>query len=80
MSRLEGYIGTLTVTWENEEKNNFEISLSGNRMWIGAHAVSVLNEKTLQGLLREIGEVLNNSQSIKKYSWMELVRPLQFPK
>jgi hypothetical protein len=81
MSKPDGYIGTLSVTWENGQKNDFEISLSGNRLWIGSHAVSVSNEKTFRGILREISEVLNSTpQNVKQYTWKELTRPLQFPK
>jgi hypothetical protein len=81
MSKPEGYIGTLSVTWESGEKHQFEISLSDNRLWVGAHAVSVTNEKSLHGVLREISDVITHPpEKVKQYSWVELVRPLQFPK
>jgi len=43
--------------------------------------VSARNEKSLQGVLREISEVMSNPpQKIKQYTWLELMAPIQFPK
>jgi hypothetical protein len=81
MGRPEGYIGTLSVTWDSGEKQQFEISLSNNRLWIGTHAVSPFNEKSLGGVLREISQIIGREPSqIKTHTWTELIQPLQFPK
>lgn len=81
MSKTEGYIGTLSITWENGEKNKFEISQSKGCIWVGDHFVSPRNEKSLQGILREISEVMSYPpQRIKQYTWLELLHPIQYPK
>ncbi len=81
MSKPEGYIGTLAITWENGEKNIFEIAQSKGHIWVGDHFVSARNEKSLTGVLREISEVMSNPpQKIKQYTWLELDHPIQYPK
>ena len=81
MNKPEGYVGTISITWENGEKNVFEISQSKGRIWVGDHFVSPRNEKSLQGVLREISEVMfNPPQKIRLYTWTELIAPMQFPK
>jgi hypothetical protein len=48
---------------------------------VGDHFVSVRNEKSLQGVLREISEVMfNPPQKIRQHTWVELIAPMQFPK
>lgn len=81
MSKPEGYVGTLSIVWESGERNIFEIAQNKGRIWVGDHFVSVRNEKSLQGILREISEVMfNPPQKIKQYTWIELLAPMQFPK
>ncbi len=81
MSKPEGYVGTLSITWESGERNVFEIAQAQGHIWVGDHFVSVRNEKSLQGLLREISEVMfNPPQKIKQYTWLELIHPLVYPK
>ena len=81
MAKPEGYVGTLAVTWENGERNIFEIAQSKGHIWVGDHFVSARNEKSLQGVLREISEVMSYPpQRVKQYNWLELVSPIKFPK
>jgi len=81
MSKPEGYVGILAITWENGERNIFEIAQNKGHVWVGDHFVSVRNEKSLKGVLREISEVMGfPSQKVKQYTWLELVRPLVYPK
>ncbi len=81
MSKPEGYIGTLAITWENGEKNIYEIAQSKDHIWVGDHFVSTRNEKSLQGILREISEVMSYPpQKIKQYTWLELDHPIKYPK
>jgi hypothetical protein len=81
MSKPEGYIGTLAITWENGERNVFEIAQNKGYTWVGDHFVSARNEKSLQGVLREITEVMGfKNQKIKQHTWLELVKPPVFPK
>jgi len=81
MIKPEGYVGTLSIIWENEERNVYEIAQRQGQIWVGDHAVSVRNEKSLQGVLREISEVMfSRPQKIKQYTWLELVAPMTFPK
>ena len=81
MNKPLGYIGNLAVTWENGERNIFEIAQKEGHIWVGEHPVSSRNEKSLQGVLREISEVMNNPpQKIRQHTWIELIAPLQFPK
>jgi hypothetical protein len=77
MSKPEGYIGKLSLTWENGEQNSIEISQSQGYIWIGEHKVHPQNEKTFKGLLREIGEVFG-PQKIESYNWIELISPLKY--
>lgn len=81
MTRPDGYIGTLSITWDDDRKNTFEISQNKGYIWVGEHFVSARNEKSMQGVLREISEVMGNPpKKVKQYTWLELVKPLQFPK
>jgi hypothetical protein len=81
VSRPEGYVGTLSITWENGERNVFEISQRQGHIWVGDHFVTVRNEKNMQGILREISEVMfNPPQKVRQHTWIELVTPLQYPK
>ena len=81
MSKPEGYIGTLAVTWENGERNIYEISRNKGYIWVGDHFVSSRNEKSLQGILREIAEVMSYPpQKVRQHTWIELITPLTFPK
>jgi hypothetical protein len=81
MSKPEGYVGTLSIIWENGERNVFEIAQANGHIWVGDHFVSVRNEKSLQGVLREISEVMSNRpQKIKQHTWLELIKPLDYPK
>ena len=81
MSKPEGYVGTLSIIWENGERNVFEIAQANGHIWVGDHFVSVRNEKSLQGVLREISEVMSSRpQKIKQHTWLELIKPLEYPK
>jgi hypothetical protein len=78
MTRPEGYIGKLQITWQNGDKNVFEVAQKDGYIWIGDHVVSPRNEKSMKGVLAEISEVFN--QPIRQYTWVELVGTLKFPK
>jgi hypothetical protein len=81
MNKPEGYVGTLAVTWENGERNVFQIGQSKGYLWVGDHSVSARNEKSMQGLLREISEVMSSPpQKVKQYTWLELLSPIKFAK
>ena len=81
MSKPEGYVGTLSIVWENGERNVFEIAQAKGHIWVGDHFVGVRNEKSFQGVLREISEVMSSpTQKVKQYTWLELVRPIVYPK
>jgi hypothetical protein len=81
MGKPEGYVGTLSIIWENGERNVFEIAQANGHIWVGDHFVSVRNEKSLQGVLREISEVMSSRpQKIKQHTWLELIKPLEYPK
>ena len=80
MAKPVGYVGTLSVIWEDGEKHIFEISEKDGRIWIGDHPVNVRNEKSMQGLLQEINEVMGYSQKIRQHTWLELIRPITYPK
>ena len=81
MSRPEGYVGTLAVTWEDGDRNVFEIAQTEVGIQVGDHLVNARNEKSLQGVLREISEVMSHPpKKVKQYTWLELVSPLKFPK
>ncbi len=81
MSKPEGYVGTLSIIWESGERNVFEIAQTKDHIWVGDHFVSVRNEKSLQGILREISEVMSYPpKKVKQYTWLELINPLKFPK
>ena len=81
MSKPEGYVGTLSIVWENGDRNVFEIAQSQGRIWVGDHLVGVRNEKSMQGLLTEISEVMSRPpQKIKQYNWLELIKPIEYPK
>ncbi len=81
MVKPEGYVGTLAITWDNGERNVFQIAQDKGYIWVGDHSVSARNEKSMQGLLREISEVMNYPpQKIKQYTWLELINPIRFPK
>jgi hypothetical protein len=81
MSKPEGYVGTLAVTWENGERNIYQIAQAKGYIWVGDHFVGPRNEKSFQGILREISEVMSYPpQKIKQYTWLELITPLKYPK
>ena len=81
MSKPEGYVGTLSIIWENGDRNVFEIAQANGHIWVGDHFVSVRNEKSIQGLLKEIGEVMSSRpQKVKQYTWLELIKPIEYPK
>ncbi len=81
MSRPEGYIGTLSIIWENGERNIYQIAQTKGRIWVGDHFVSSRNEKSMPGVLREISEVMSYPpMKIRQYTWLELVSPIQFTK
>jgi hypothetical protein len=81
MSRPAGYVGTLAVTWENGDRNVFEIAQTEGRIRVGDHVVSARNEKSLQGVLLEISEVMSHPpKKVKQHTWLELVNPLKFPR
>jgi hypothetical protein len=81
MSRPEGYVGTLSIIWEDGERNIYEIAQSRGHIWVGDHFVSVRNEKSFQGVLREISEVMSYpSKKIKTQTWLELVGKLVYSK
>jgi hypothetical protein len=81
MSKPAGYIGTLSVIWEDNERNIYEIAQTKEHIWVGDHFVSVRNEKSMQGLLREISDVMSfPPKKVRQYTWLELVGKLDFPK
>jgi hypothetical protein len=81
MGKPEGYVGTLAIIWENGERNIFEIAQNKGHIWVGDHFVSVRNETSLQGILREISEVMSYPpQKVKQHTWLELVSPIKYPK
>ena len=43
MSKPEGYIGTLSIIWENGDRDIFEIAQAKGHIWVGDHFVSVIN-------------------------------------
>jgi hypothetical protein len=81
MSKPEGYIGTLSIIWENGDRDIFEIAQTKGHIWVGDHFVSVRNEKSLQGVLAEISDIMSYPpKKIKQYTWLELVGKLDFSK
>jgi hypothetical protein len=81
MSKPEGYVGTLAVTWESGERNVYQIAQAKGYIWVGDHFISPRNEKSMQGVLREISEVMAYPpQKVKQYTWLELISPIRFPK
>ena len=81
MGRPLGYIGTLAITWQDGQKNEFQISFSQNKLWIDEHPVRAGNDKDFHGLLGEFAEVFSHPrQKVEKYNWLELVKPMQYPK
>ncbi len=81
LAKPEGYVGTLSIIWEDGERNIFEISQAKGYIWVGDHFVSSRNEKSIQGILREISEVMGNPpKRVKQYTWLELVKPINYPK
>lgn len=81
MTRPEGYVGTLAVTWETGEKNVFEIAQTKGHIWVGEHFISPANEKSFQGIIREISDIMSYPpKKVKQYTWVELVTPLKYPK
>jgi hypothetical protein len=81
MSKPVGYVGTLSVVWENGERNVYEIAQAKGHIWVGDHFVSVKNEKSLQGVLKEISEIMSYPpQKVKQYTWLELIKPIEYPK
>ncbi|HSW58604.1 MAG TPA: hypothetical protein VLH15_09390 [Dehalococcoidales bacterium] len=81
MPQKEGYIGKLSITWEDGERTTFEIAQTREHIWIDDHFVSVRNEKSWQGLLREISEVMTYPpKKIRQHNWLELVGQLKYPK
>jgi len=80
MYKPEGYVGTLVITWEDGERNIFEIAQNKDHIWVGDHFVSTRNEKSFQGILREISEVMSYPpRQIRQYTWLELDHPIQYP-
>jgi hypothetical protein len=80
-SKPEGYVGTLAITWENGEKNVFEISQSKGHIWVGEHFVNARNEKSMKGIISEICDVMSfPPRKYKQYTWLELVKPIDYPK
>jgi hypothetical protein len=81
MSKPLGYIGTLSVIWEDGDRNVFQIGQDKEHIWIGEHLVSPRNEKSFQGILREISEVLSYPpKKVRQYTWLELVGKIDYPK
>ena len=81
MSRPEGFVGTLSITWEDGEKNMYEIAQARGHIWVGEHFVSVRNEKSMEGVLREISEIMSfPPKKIRQYTWLELISPIKFSK
>jgi hypothetical protein len=81
MSKPEGYVGTLAITWENGEKNVYEIAQSKGHIWVGDHFIRSRNEKSFQGILREISEIMSYPpKKIKQYTWLELDHRIEYPK
>ncbi len=81
MSRPEGFVGTLAITWEDGQKNVYEIAQAKGHIWVGEHSVSVRNEKSLEGVLREISEIMSfPPKKIRQYTWLELINPIKFYK
>jgi hypothetical protein len=81
MNKPEGYVGTLSIVWENGERNVFEIAQKQGRIWVGDHFVGAANEKSMQGILREISEVMSYPpQKIRQYTWLELISPIKYPR
>jgi hypothetical protein len=78
MNRPEGYVGKLQITWEDGEKNVFEVAQKDGYIWVGDHVISPRNEKSLKGVVTEISEVFN--KKVRQNTWIELVNPIQFPK
>ena len=52
MTKPAGYVGTLSIIWEDGERNIYEIAQTKDHIWVGDHFVSVRNEKSLQGVLQ----------------------------
>jgi hypothetical protein len=81
VTRPEGYVGTLAITWETDEKNVFEIAQNKGHIWVGEHFISPANEKSIQGIIREISDIMSYPpKKVKQYTWVELVNPLKYPK
>jgi hypothetical protein len=81
MSKPEGYVGTLSVIWESGERGVFDIAQVGAEIRVGDHKVGPRNEKSIQGVVREISEIMTHPpQKVRQYTWLELVRPLVYPK
>ena len=80
MAKAEGYVGTLSITWENGDKNIFQISQKQGRIWVGEHLVSINNERSFQGVLHEIADVMSYPpQKVRQYTWLELVGKIEYP-
>jgi hypothetical protein len=81
MPKPEGYVGTLSVTWEDGGTNVYEIAQNKGHIWVGEHSISVRNEKSLQGILREISDIMSYPpKKVKQHNWLELVKPIQYPR
>ncbi len=81
MSKPDGYIGTLSVIWEDGDRNVFEIYKRNGRTLVGDHLVSVRNSKSLQGIILEISGIMSYpAKKVRQYNWLELITPLQFQK
>ncbi len=79
MSKPEGYIGTLAITWEDGEKNVYDISQNKDHIWVGDHFVSPRNEKSFQGVLREISEIMSYpAKRVKQYT-CRAGYPIKYP-
>jgi hypothetical protein len=78
MNKPEGYVGKLQITWEDGEKNVFDVAQKDGYIWVGDHVIGPRNEKSLKGMVTEISEVFN--KKARQHTWVELTRPLQFPK
>ena len=81
MSRPEGFVGTLSITWDDGQINVYQIAQTNGHIWVGEHSVSVRNEKSMEGVLREISEIMSYPpKKIRQHTWLELVNPIKFSK
>jgi hypothetical protein len=79
VNKAAGYIGKLLITWEDGEKNVYEIAQTKDHIRVGDHFISPRNEKSMQGVLREISEIMGYPpRRVKQYTWLEMVKPIRF--